>query len=222
MDTLKVIRFPVKPKQQRKAQHCADSFRYFTELQIKLLRRTARDRAALAIQKNSSTAVREWMLIDLLTSTGLRESEAADIRCGNIHVAYGESAVFVRCGKGEKSGTVQIPDSLRQHFRSYLNWKQKRGEPTGNDDYLFVGQRGPWTGWAVGQIVKQHLRRLGLYEKGKAAHALRHSYAVQLYRQQKDLRTVQKQLRHSSVSTTTKYADVLAEDLQEQIKGLWN
>jgi site-specific recombinase XerD len=162
------------------------------------------------------------MLIDLLTSTGLRESEAADLRCGDIRAGYGESAIFVRHGKGDKSGTVQIPDSLRHHLKSYLVWKCNRGEPTGQDDHLLIGQRGPWTGQGVGMVVKQHLRRLGLYETGKSAHSLRHSYAVELYRQQRDIRAVQKQLRHASIQTTQKYADVLAEDIQDQIKGLWN
>ena len=128
----------------------------------------------------------------------------------------------MREGKGSKSRTIQIPDSLKAHLKSFLAWKRERGEPTGQDDHLFVGQRGPWTPWAVGQIVKTHLRPLGLYELGKSAHALRHSYAVELYRRRRDLRAVQKQLGHRSVQTTQRYADVLAEDIQEQIKGLWN
>ena len=172
MANVHVIQFPTKPKPERKAQHKADGFRYFTEPQIKLIRRTARDRAALALQKGAAMAAREWALLDLLTSTGLRESEAADLRCGDLRANYGESAVFVRCGKGCKSGTVQIPDSLRQHLKSFLKWKEGQGEPVGTDDHVFVGQRGPWTGSAVAQIVKQHLRRLGLYEPGKSAHSL--------------------------------------------------
>lgn len=216
-----ISNFPIRKTIRVRAKRSADGFKYFSALQIKLIRREARDRAALAQQKNLSTAIREWMLIDLLTSTGLRESEAADLRCGDIQAGYGESAIFVRHGKGDKSGMVQIPDSLRHHMKSYLKWKQERGQSVGPDDYFIVGQRGPWSPWAVGQVVKQHLRRLGLYEKGKSAHALRHSYAVQLYRQQKDIRCVQKQLRHSSIQTTQKYADVLVEDVQEQIRGLW-
>jgi len=111
---------------------------------------------------------------------------------------------------------------LKLHLKWFLKWKQERGEDTKPEDHLFIGQRGqPWSGWAVGQIVKQHLRRLGLYEQGKSAHALRHSYAVELYRQERDIRAVQKQLRHASIQTTQKYADVLDEDIRAQIHGLW-
>ena len=181
-----------------KAIRSADGFKYFNEQQIKLIRRTARDQAQHALQKGQVTAVRAWMLIDLLTSTGIREAEAADMRCGDLKTGYGECAIYVRNGKGGKSRTIQIPDSLRKHLKSFIAWKIEQGESTGDDDYLFIGQRGPWSPWAVGNIVKNHLRQLGLYETGKSAHSLRHSYAVELYRQKRDIRAVQKQLGHSS------------------------
>jgi integrase/recombinase XerD len=210
-----------KPAPKPKAKQSADSFRYFTALQIKLLRRAARDAARLAGEKNQVTAVRRWMLIDLLTSSGIREAEAADIRCGDLLTGYGQCAIFIREGKGSKSRTVQIPASLRTHLKAWLVWKQERGEAIGPDDHLFIGQRGPWTPWGVGAIVRTHLRQLNLYEKGKSAHALRHSYATELYRQKRDLRAVQKQLGHASIQTTQRYADVTIQDLQEQILNLW-
>jgi integrase/recombinase XerD len=215
-----VIQFPKKrraPARKPKAE-----FPYFNESQIKMLRRTVRDAAILAHQKGQVSAIRDWVLIDLLTSSGLREAEAADLRCGDIKTGYGECAIFVRNGKGSKSRTVQIPASLKKHVKSFLKWKADRGEPTGPDDYLFIGQRGPWTPAAVQQAVKKWLRKLNLYEPGKSAHALRHSYAVALYRAERDLRAVQKQLGHASIQTTMIYADTLPEDIQSQLKGLWN
>lgn len=50
----------------------------------------------------------------------------------------------------------------------------------------------------------------------------RHSYAVELYSKGKDLRAVQKQLRHASIQSTIVYADVTDETIGEQLKGLWN
>jgi integrase/recombinase XerD len=84
-----------------------------------------------------------------------------------------------------------------------------------------MGQRGGWTSQAIQQIVKKYLKALKLYEKRKSAHALRHSYGVELYSREKDLRAVQKQLRHISIQSTLIYADVTDENIAGQIKGLW-
>lgn len=222
----KIVKFapPKKVSAAEKKQRIknVDGIKYFNEKQIKLLRRTVRDQAEIDIQKDRVTAIREWMVIDLLTCTGLRVSEAADLRCGDLKLGYAESKVFVRDGKGGISGHVVVPDSLKKHLKGFLTWKEKAGEPTGDDDHLFVGQRGGWSAQAIQQIVKKYLKQLGLYENGKSVHALRHSYAVELYRKERDLRSVQKQLRHRSVQSTLVYADVTAEDIENQIKGLWN
>jgi site-specific recombinase XerD len=162
------------------------------------------------------------MVIDILTSTGLRVSEAADLRCGDLQVGYADSKIYVRNGKGGVSGHVIVTDTLKKHLRAFYAWKMKQGESIGDDDHLFVGQRGAWTAQAIQQIVKKYLRELHLYEKGKSVHALRHSYAVELYSKEKDLRAVQKQLRHVSMQSTLIYADVTDEAIQGQIKGLWN
>ena len=198
-----------------------DGIKYFTEQQIRTIRRFVRDRAELHESKGLVTGIREWMAIDLLTCTGMRVSETANIRCGDLKIGYSESEVFVRHGKGARSRHIQIPKSLKQHLKQYLTWKQRQGEPVRKDEHLLVGQRGPWTSQAIQQLVKKYLKELGLYEVGKSVHALRHSYAVHLYRRSKDLRAVQKQLGHASIQTTQVYTDVTKEDIHELIKGFW-
>jgi len=222
-----IITFPSKKcvKRTRKSGgriKSVDGVKYFNAQQIKMIRRAVRDQAELDIQNGNVTGIREWMVIDLLTSTGLRVSEAANLRCGDLKIGYAESKIFIREGKGRVSGHVVINDALKKHFKAFLSWKIKQGEPVGEDDFLFVGQRGQWTSQAIQQIVKKYLKRLGLYEHGKSVHALRHSYAVELYSKEKDLRAVQKQLRHVSIQSTLVYADVTDETISEQIKGLWN
>ncbi|MGO9018229.1 MAG: tyrosine-type recombinase/integrase [Syntrophobacteraceae bacterium] len=221
----KVVQFPgTQQKSSRNQAHTItniDGVKYYTDQQIKLFRRRVRDQATLDIERGQITAIREWMAVDLITSSGLRVSEAANVRCGDIKAGYGESALFVRDGKGSKSRTVQIPDALKRHLKQFIVWKASRGEPTGPDDYLFIGQRGPWSSQAIQFLTKKHLKALGLYENEKSVHALRHSYAVEFYRQEKDLRALQKQLGHASVQTTQIYADVSVADIQKQIRGLW-
>lgn len=207
---------PFRPR-QKQPRYSNDGPKYFTEKQIKLIRRTARDVARLGKLKD----IRNWMLIDLLTSSGLREAEAADVRVGDLKIGYDEAAIYVRNGKGDRSRIVQVPASLKTHVKSFMRWKTERGEPVGNDDHLFFGQRGPWTAAAVSQAVRRLLEQCQVYERGKCVHALRHSYAVALYRKERDLRAVQKQLGHASIQTTQIYADVLDEDIRAQLTNLW-
>jgi len=199
-----------------------DGIKYFTEQQIKMLRRSVREHAELDQTKGKITGIREWMAIDLITSTGLRVGEAVNVRCGDLKIGYSECEIFVRRGKGSRSRHIQIPKSLKQHLKRFLKFKQDRGEDITSDSHLFIGQRGPWTSQAIQQIVKKYLKALGLYESGKSCHALRHSYAFRLYRRSRDLRALQKQLGHASVQTTQIYTDVTKEDIQALIKGFWN
>ena len=214
----RIIKFPTKASAKKRPRiRNIDGVKYFSPKQIKLLRRTVKDQA----DTGKMTHIREWMAIDLLASSGLRVSEAANLRCEDLKLGYGESKIFVRDGKGLISGHVVIPDSLKKHLKSYLKWKQDRGESISKDDYLFIGQRGPVTAQALQQIVKKYLKQLDLYESGKSAHALRHSYTMDLYARKKDLRTVQKQLRHVSIQSTLIYADVTDEEIASQVKNLY-
>jgi integrase/recombinase XerD len=220
-----VIQFPTNPKPRNKKKERiknVDGVKYFNPNQIKMIRRRVRDQAEIDEKKGNLTGVKEWMVIDLLTSTGVRVSEAANLRIGDLRLGYGESSVFVRKGKGDISGHVVIPDSLKKHLRGFIGWKNSNGEPIGEEDHLFIGQRGPWTSQAIQQIVKKYLKELNLYQKGKSVHSLRHSYAVELYSKEKDIRAVQKQLRHVSLQSTLVYADVTDEMISNQVKGLWN
>ena len=225
--TAKVISFPSEQRSKRTRKsggriRSVDGIKYFNEKQIKMIRRAVRDQSEMDMKKGQVTAIREWMVIDLLTCTGMRVSEAANLCCGDLKIGYADSKIFIREGKGHVSGHVVINEAVKKHLRAFMSWKQQQGEHTGEDDYLFVGQRGAWTSQAIQQIVKKYLKRLDLYEKGKAVHALRHSYAVELYSKDKDLRAVQKQLRHVSIQSTLVYADVTDESIGNQIKGLWN
>jgi len=219
-----VINFPKNKQAIRKSKpriKNMDGIKYFNLSQIQLLRRTVREQAELALMKGNSTGIKEWAVVDLLTSTGVRVSEAANLRCGDIECGYGDYSVFVREGKGSCSRTIQIPDSLKTHLNSFLRWKRSHNEDISDDVHVFIGQRGPWTSQAIQILVKKYLKNLDLYKSGKSVHSLRHSYAVELYRRERDLRAVQKQLGHASIQTTQIYADVMAEDIQQQIKGLW-
>jgi site-specific recombinase XerD len=199
-----------------------DKVKYFTEQEIKLLRRTVRNDSELALSKNQITAILDYMIIDLLTCTGLRVSECANLIISDLIINHGKSEILVRHGKCGITGTVIIPLSLKKHLNQFIAWKKEHDEPVTPDSFLFIGQRGHLTSQGIQRVVKKYLKKLNLYETGKSVHSLRHSYAVQLYSQEKDLLAVKKQLRHTNIQSTLVYADICQEELQRQVKGLWN
>ncbi len=201
----------------RRQGRSTDGIKFFTADQIRLLRATAQAAAA----RGRASDVKAWALIDLITGSGVRVAEAADVRCGDVHGQFGESALFVRCGKGCKSRTVEIDAALLAHLGQFTAWKATHDEGTGPDDHLFIGQRGPLSAQGIQVIIKKRLKALNLYRQGKSVHSLRHSYATQLYRRERDLRAVQRQLGHASVETTQVYSAITPEDIQTQIAGLW-
>ena len=225
MMTSNVIQFPgvlAGKRREKRKPISTDTIKYFSEQEIRLIRKAAREHHEADLSKDRVTGVRNWMIVDLLTCTGLRVSEAANLKCGDLKIGYGQSEVFVQNGKGNVSGTVVIPNGLKVHLRSFLNWKEKQGEGVADSDFLFIGKKGPMGSQALQFIVKGYLKQLNLYQPGKSVHSLRHSYAVSLYSKEKDLRAVQKQLRHVSIQSTLVYADVGKEEIARQVKGLWN
>ncbi len=228
-NTSKIIPFPATTQDEKKKNDAntqivryGEPFKYFRKEEIQALRRIAREQGEVALLRGNVTGVREWLAIDILTSTGIRVAEIADLRCGDLQVKNGQSSIFIRCGKGYKSRYVEIPTTTKQHIKRYLKWKASRGESAEKDNHLFQGQRGPMECQAFQLMVKKYLKQLGIYEKGKSIHSLRHSYATQLYRQCKDIRVVQRQLGHESSRTTEIYAAILSEDVQKEIRCLWS
>jgi site-specific recombinase XerD len=119
---------------------------------------------------------------------------------------------MVRQGKGGKGREVFIPDALKRHLKSFLAWKEARGEDLSDEAPVFTGKRGPLTRHGVWRAVKGLLAAVGL-DSRYAAHSLRHTYATCLYRASgADLEVVMEQLGHASIKTTTIYARVTKED----------
>lgn len=189
--------------------------KYYTENQIHLFRMTAKTMADQGACQENSNAIKEWAVIDFITMTGAKVSEVTNVRCGDIRCENGQPAIHIR---GNKSRTIKMPESLATHLNSFLNWKESRGESISGNSHLFIGQRGPMGSQAIQGIIKKYLKMLGIYEHGKSVHALRHTFAIELYRREKDIHNLKKQLGHRSVQTTIIYADLLDKEKEEQVK----
>ena len=189
--------------------------KYLTPDETKLLRKTCQNAALLARAKGVQAPVRDALIIELALGTGLRVSELSNLRIEDIFLKKGQNSLIVKNGKGGKDRVVQFSTGLKASLLEFLNYRAS------GSDYLFPSERGQkMTTSGIQQVFKKWSRKAGL-PSHYSIHSLRHTYAVRLYKASGyNLRLVQKQLGHSSVSTTQVYADVMDEDVDQAMENL--
>ncbi|MCF7825625.1 MAG: site-specific integrase [Candidatus Marinimicrobia bacterium] len=183
-----------------------DRNKFMTPGQVSKLRRTAEDLAIIGEKRKLLIAPRDWMIIDLALSTGLRVSEISNLKEEDIYIGNNEFELIVTKGKGGKRRTVYFDPHLKTHLKRYLIWKRSMGK---SGDYLLFSKQSPRMCVESYERVFNKLRDKSEIPSHFSFHSMRHTYATQLYLKTRDLRLVQKQLGHSSPVITSLYADII-------------
>lgn len=164
---------------------------------------------------NSDEGLRDKALLEILYACGLRASEAAGLKRGDLNLQEGWLRVF---GKGSKERRVPIGDNAMAWLQRYAREAYPRMNPGYACDELFVGgcSAAPraLNRQEVWKIVTTHAAKAGL--RGKVSpHSLRHSFATHLLEGGMNLRSVQTLLGHEDISTTEIYTSVEERRLLE-------
>ena len=105
-----------------------DRTKYMTAPEVTELRRTIESKAKEDLEHGRTTWPRFWMALDLALGAGLRVSEIATLRIGNLYLNEREPRLRVT-GKGRKERDVFISVNLMKHLSDYLLWKRLMAEP---------------------------------------------------------------------------------------------
>ncbi len=179
-----------------------------------LPRALSQEQASAAVEQLAGGSSLDWInkrdiaLLTLIYGTGLRISEALDLK---VKERPKFDSIVIK-GKGNKERMVPILPVIKEAIEDYL-----KACPLGltDNDPLFVGVRGKKLQPAIFQKKIQEVRRaLGLPESA-TPHAFRHSFATHLLQNGVDLRSIQELLGHASLSTTQRYTDVDSNRLLE-------
>jgi integrase len=191
--------------------------------EAKKLLGVTKQRAERALLRKQKIAVRDYFIIDLALSTGLRVMEIARLKCGDLFIGNGNPCLVVRKGKGGRKRIVKFSDAFACHCTEYLHWKETIGELTlPLAPLLTSSMTGKHlTTRAIQKAFKRSAARAGM-STHYSIHSLRHTFACQLYRASSyNLRLVQKQLGHASIRTTEVYADVMEPDVECALERLY-
>ncbi len=198
-----------------------DRAKYMDAREVDQLRTVTEAGHIVDLKAGRISGVLAWAVIDTALSTGLRVSELAALRVGDVDAKRGALRVVRRKRKKRAAETVAIGPELVAHLRDFIEWKGHVDQDTGPKAALFVGKRGPLTASGLQQLWKVAVKRAGL-PRELSIHAARHTLAVHLLRKTSNLRMVQKQLGHASPAVTANmYADVSFEDMQNGLAGLY-
>ncbi len=151
-------------------------------------------------QENSWFELRDKALILFLYATGLRISEALNVKISDIEDGW----VKVTMAKGEKQRVVPIADVALKAIEEYLHKRPCMSE------WLFVNKNcDKLSRISAFKITKKYLN--------VSPHVLRHSFATALVLGGADLRVVQELLGHASLNTTQIYTHIQKENLKDTV-----
>ncbi len=153
---------------------------------------------------------REIAIIVLLYGTGLRISEALNLRVSDIN---NESLIVT--GKGDKQRQVFILPVVKKCIQEYVKACPYLDEA----QHLFVGVRGKKLGRTYVANRLQKIRRMLNLPEILSPHAFRHSFATHLLQEDIDIRSIQQLLGHSSMETTQVYTHLNYRDVFNMYKN---
>ncbi len=159
------------------------------------------------------TALRDSAMVELLYSSGLRVSELVSIKLGDINSEAG----FIRVvGKGSKERVVPVNVRALEKIKRYTHEERPTILKKRRSQYLFVTRRGrQMTRQRFWQTLKTMGGRVGVV---LSPHTMRHCFATHLLEGGADLRSVQKMLGHSDISTTQVYTKVTTDRIKKVFK----
>ena len=160
-------------------------------------------------------SLRRARIILTLLCTGLRNFELCDLQLRDIPFFHGKNEITVRIGKGRKGGTVKISPVFRELLDRMVSDTKPMEVLRNSTELVFRNEDGNKLSTdSLRHIIKGFGRNAGL--RFLHPHALRHTYGSILYFATKDIRFVQKQMRHANIGTTEIYINCITGRIGDQ------
>lgn len=150
-------------------------------------------------------SMRNYLMLLTLWRTGIRVSELVRLKKSDLK----EDQILIRMGKGKKDRLVPKEKELGDILSIYMDTKK-------HDDLIF-----PISIRQVRNIIYKY----STYEIRDDErvykfhpHTFRHSFAVHCLKTGMNIRSLQKMLGHSDMSTTSVYLDLAGKDVIEDFE----
>ncbi len=163
-----------------------------------------------SLKEDNDNDIKNKCIFELLYSTGIRVSEASNIKLNDID--YSTREIRIK-GKGSKERIVLYGSSLDDILCKYLKIRCNYLK-NGNNEYLFLNNKGNKISRSSIEYIINKIIEISSINHKISPHVLRHSFATHLLDNGADLRSVQELLGHENMKTTEIYTHVSNERLR--------
>ena len=164
-----------------------------------------------SIDRETIVGARDYLMIQLMLTNGLRTCEVERINIGDFDTLDGKNVLHIqRKGRIDKHDVVAVPDEVMASLEDYMSM---RTDDFNMDSPLFINlMRGREPQRilkaTISSIVKERLRAIGIDDPKITAHSLRHTCGSLMVEEGMPIETIQDMLGHNDPATTQIYIDM--------------
>jgi len=157
---------------------------------------------------------RDYLILELLYTTGIRRQELIDLKIQNID--YSNKRIKV-LGKRNKERYIPLISSTIESIDKYLKYRGELKNIKSNDKLFLTSKGKSIYDNLVYRITKKYFTGFSTKSK-KSPHILRHSFATHLLNNGADLNSVKDLLGHTSLAATQVYTNRSIEEIKKVFK----
>lgn len=152
----------------------------------------------------------ERLIVILLSDTGLRASEACDLRLNDIDLE--KKILIVRKGKGDKRRRIGLNERVAEAIKQFLSCRKSQ-----NEEYLLLNKEGkPLDRFGIRRKLRTLGKKAGIQV---TPHALRRAFVTINHNKGRPLAHLQIACGHSDIETTRSYCMTTEDQVIEAMKS---
>ena len=154
---------------------------------------------------------RDKAMLELMYATGIRVSELIELNVSDVNLQTGS----IRCYSKNRERFIPMYPYAVSILRDYLDHVRSSMVSSEENEALFVNMSGErMSRQGFWKIIKYYQNKAKI-KKDITPHMLRHSFAAHLLENGADLKSVQKMLGHSDISSTLFYTQLVPTSIRD-------
>ena len=166
-----------------------------------------------SVDCSTNTGLRDYAILQLLHTYGVRGGQVRALRMENIH--WADNQILFRASKNGKDSLLPLSAEVGQSLLDYL----RQARPRCSYPQVFITCRAPYHplphSRSLSAIVDRYIRAAGINVPRRGAHTFRHGFATRMVNKGYSLKAVADVLGHRHLSTTFIYTKVDLNTLKQ-------